>query len=239
MSVQDILDRFLAIAEQGEPGVFAGVGSRETPEDIGLVMCAIGRKLTDAGWVLSSGGAEGADMAFESGVRVGEKGKRILLPYSGFNGNKSTLTNIKPEALEIAERVHPAWHNCKDDFARKAHARNAHQVLGLSLNDPVQMTICWTKDGAVDAASAHNAGGTRTAIVISAEHGVPVFNLRNDEVLWAFKRWVGEDLLAEVKGDLRMKRVGHQAAKLPPKVEHSDQESKRTLGFARFRMPRP
>lgn len=233
MSVQDILDRFLAIAEQGEPGVFAGVGSRETPEDIGLVMCAIGRKLTDAGWVLSSGGAEGADMAFESGVRVGEKGKRVLLPYSGFNGNKSTLTNIKPEAFEIAERVHPAWHNCKD-FARKAHARNAHQVLGLSLNDPVQMTICWTKDGAVDAASAHNAGGTRTAIVISAEHGVPVFNLRNDEVLWAFKRWVSEDLLAEVKGDLRMRLEKKPLASLPPRTESPDEKPK-PKGFRRFR----
>lgn len=233
MSVQEILDKFLAIAEQGEPGVFAGVGSRETPEEIGLVMCAIARKLTDFGWTLSSGGADGADLAFESGVRAGDERQRIFVPYRGFNGSKSTLTHIDPRAFEIAQRVHPAWDRCSD-FARKAHARNAHQVLGRSLKDPVSMTICWTKDGAVDAASAHNAGGTRTAIVISAEHRVPVFNLRNDEVLWAFKRWVGKDLLAEVKGDLRMKGEKKALVNLPSRAGSSD-EAPKPKGFRRFR----
>lgn len=195
--------------EDGAARVFTGVGSRQTPTDIGLLMAAISRKLTQSGWTLRSGGADGADLAFESGADSPER-QEIFLPYPGFNGSKSTLSKLMPACYELAAKVHPAWDRCSD-FAKKAHARNAFQVMGYNLMRPADALICWTKDGAVDAASAKNAGGTRTAVVLANEAGIPVFNLQRPEVAAMFREWVGEDLLAQVKPALRMSG--------PPKVK--------------------
>ena len=57
---------------------YTGIGSRKTPKDILDVMVDIARKLEQRLYCLRSGGAEGADMAFESGVRS-EYWKEIYL----------------------------------------------------------------------------------------------------------------------------------------------------------------
>lgn len=44
---------------------YTGVGSRETPEEILKVMEDLAFNLRETGWILRSGGAEGADTAFE------------------------------------------------------------------------------------------------------------------------------------------------------------------------------
>lgn len=59
-------------------------------------------------------------------------------------------------------------HARPDSFAYQAHARNAHQVMGQDCRTPAAFLVCWTPDGAEDAASSHSVeatGGTRTAIV--------------------------------------------------------------------------
>lgn len=48
--------------------LYAGIGSRETPRSILDLMTAIARKLEALGYTLRSGGATGADTAFEEGV---------------------------------------------------------------------------------------------------------------------------------------------------------------------------
>ena len=47
---------------------YAGIGSRNTPENIQAIMTKLATKLESLGWVLRSGGADGADSAFELGV---------------------------------------------------------------------------------------------------------------------------------------------------------------------------
>ncbi|NYZ25158.1 hypothetical protein HND93_36125, partial [Azospirillum sp. ROY-1-1-2] len=65
---------------------YAGIGSRETPPAVLEVMAAVGERLAQLGWVLRSGGAVGADQAFERGCdRVGGR-KEIFLPWPGFDG---------------------------------------------------------------------------------------------------------------------------------------------------------
>lgn len=46
---------------------YTGIGSRETPYEIQDLMKRIAFKLAENGWLLRSGGAEGADTAFENG----------------------------------------------------------------------------------------------------------------------------------------------------------------------------
>ena len=65
---------------------YTGVGSRKTPGAIFDLMGEIGRNLAIDGYVLRSGGASGADTAFEQGCDLHEGMKEIYLPWKGFSG---------------------------------------------------------------------------------------------------------------------------------------------------------
>jgi predicted Rossmann fold nucleotide-binding protein DprA/Smf involved in DNA uptake len=94
---------------------YTGIGSRETPEDILEFMKEIASKLESLGWILRSGGAPGADLAFENGVK--EK-KEIYIPWKGFNNSDSNLYfdkfKYKEECLTIASENHPDWNYLKE-----------------------------------------------------------------------------------------------------------------------------
>ncbi|MBA2726515.1 MAG: hypothetical protein H0U53_11035 [Actinobacteria bacterium] len=163
---------------------YAGIGSRSTPELVLLDMQAFAVRLSYLGFTLRSGGAEGADTAFEKGAldarRHGDKRElslpEIYLPWAKF-GNRpsidiSTLrTQPQAEAFAIAGQFHPAWARCSG-AAQRLHARNVHQILGPDVTDPIlsKFVICWTKDGM-------GGGGTGQALRIAKHYGVPTFDL--------------------------------------------------------------
>lgn len=151
---------------------YAGIGSRQTPVEILEDMRRLGRDLAENGWVLRSGGADGADSAFEAGCDLMKGSKEIFLPWMGFNGNESPLFNPSVNAAYIASTLHPAWDKLSYG-AQKLHARNCHQILGEHLDDPVDIVICWTPGGEV-------VGGTATAIKLAEQHGIRVINLAID-----------------------------------------------------------
>ena len=150
-------------------GYYTGVGSRKTPDVILDIMTRLAVKLNNHGYTLRSGGAVGADRAFEEGAR---KNKQIFL------ANMAT-----PEAMEIAKEVHPAWNNC-NEYARKLHGRNSFQVLGRSLKEPSNFLVCWTPDGCVNHDGRNRqTGGTGTAISIADKYSIPIFNLAREDHL--------------------------------------------------------
>jgi hypothetical protein len=155
---------------------YAGIGSRETPDNILQKMNKIAIYLARGGWTLRSGGANGADLAFESGCDVVNGGKEIFLPWPNFNGSTSTLCSPTKDAFIKAATMHPVWEKLSYG-ARKLHARNIHQILGLKLNDPANLVICWTKDG-------KEVGGTATAIKIAKEYNIKIVNLALEEFLY-------------------------------------------------------
>ncbi len=61
---------------------YAGIGSRETPAEILMYMTRIASFLESKGYTLFSGGASGADTAFEIGVS-NSGNKKIFLPWEG------------------------------------------------------------------------------------------------------------------------------------------------------------
>jgi len=148
---------------------YAGIGSRETPQEVLSEMHRIGAFLAKRNFLLRSGGADGADAAFEKGCHLGKGLKEIFLPWPRFNNNFSELCNVKPEAFQLASQFHPVW-NSLSYPAKQLHARNCYQILGQSLDDPVDIVICWTPAGAV-------VGGTATAIVLAERYKIPVYNL--------------------------------------------------------------
>jgi hypothetical protein len=64
---------------------------------------------------------------------------------------------------------HPSW-NILSDAATRLIARNGYQVLGESLDTPVDVIICYTPHGKAE-------GGTGQAIRIAQHYNIPVFNL--------------------------------------------------------------
>lgn len=134
--------------------VYAGVGSRETPESVLEDMELLAISLSGRGWTLRSGGARGADQAFARGA----KAKEI------FRANDATA-----EAMRLASEHHPAWNRCSD-FVKMLHGRNMQILLGRNLDSPVRCVICWTPGGLV-------TGGTGQAIRAAHARKIPVYNL--------------------------------------------------------------
>jgi hypothetical protein len=151
------------------PGAFySGVGARETPYHVCELFKVIAARLS-ATHTLRSGGAKGADQAFEAGC-TGPK--EIYLPYSGFEGNKSPLTGYAHEAVQMFEDIFGWVPSAK--ATRNLLFRDVYQVLGADLKTPSQFLICWTRD-------ALPIGGTQYGIGIAEAWGIPVYNAGNDE----------------------------------------------------------
>ena len=134
---------------------YAGIGARDTPAVKLGEMMHIARKLRLLDYVLRSGGAQGADSAFES--MVGTR-KQIFRP------SDSGLV-----AQEHAAKYHPNWAACKP-YVRKLHARNSIILLGTTLDTPVDFVVCWTPEGKV-------TGGTGQALRIALDYEIPIYNL--------------------------------------------------------------
>ena len=167
---------------------YAGIGSRKAPPDQLARMTRAAARLNKMGYTLRSGGAAGADTAFEAGA--GQK-KEIFLPWSGFNGSSSSFVEPTREASEVAACVHPAWQKLSP-VAKILMARNSHQVLGADLRSPVDFVICWTPDGAETEQDRGMAtGGTGQSIALASRWGIPVFNFARSDA--------GERLHAFVK----------------------------------------
>ncbi len=146
---------------------YAGIGSRNTPKETLHMMTNIATWLEKKGFILRSGGAKGADTAFEKGCSTN---KEIFL------ANHATS-----QAELLVKRYHPNWNACSD-YAKKLHARNAFQILGATLDDPVEFVICYTPDGCErHEHRTIETGGTGTAISLASNYNIPIYNLANLE----------------------------------------------------------
>lgn len=192
---------------------YAGIGSRQTPPAILEIMREIAVYMYERDYVLRSGGADGADTAFEGGHDMA-LGKRVLestcdnltfdptrdltkkevyLPWANFNGRKNSnhgmiytpsLDNWS-EALRMIEKIHPNP-EALTRGSRALHARNCYQILGKSLNDPVSVVFCWTDP-------SYKTGGTRTAVMLAKEWSIPIWNLAIEEILLNVKMVLAND----------------------------------------------
>jgi len=159
---------------------YAGIGSRETPPDILRKMQAAAHRLEARGYTLRSGGADGADSAFEAGCFQSE----IYLPWQGFRGKQSRFHGVCEEATAIARHLHPAFDHLKNQAAQKLMARNSYQILGHDLRTPCDFVLCWTKGGEEHEHQRTRAtGGTGQAIALASRWEIPVFNMANPDAL--------------------------------------------------------
>lgn len=141
--------------------IYAGFGSRKTPEPILGVMRMIAYGLAQRGYTLRSGHAGGADTAFETAAVYNDGLTEIYTP-----------ADVIPEWIEHAKVFHPAWHKL-DAYGQLLMARNSPIILGASLNDPVEFGVCWTPEGRA-------TGGSGQALRIADRHRIKIYNLYDD-----------------------------------------------------------
>jgi hypothetical protein len=147
--------------------IYAGIGSRETPESVLKAFTILGKYFNYYGHILRSGGADGADLAFQ-GARTTDD---IFIPWKGFNNSLYEFQGIHPDAYNILNSIlEPSHISRLSQGALKLHARNVHQILGKDLNTPVDYVICYTTKGLVK-------GGTATAIKLANKLNIPVINV--------------------------------------------------------------
>lgn len=206
---------------------YTGIGSRSTPPEELQRLRDLAAMLAGEGYELRSGAADGADMACEQGCDLAGGAKSIWLPWPGFQNrrpdpNGSTFLPA-PQAFQMAALLHPRW-ALLTRGPRALHARNCHQVLGHSLDEPSDFALCWTADGAQTAKDVNSkTGGTGTAIRLSSQRGVPVFNLAREgaeEALLAF--------LAQRRAE-RMAAQRDADSSLPEEGQEEDAEPRRNI----------
>lgn len=153
---------------------YAGIGSRQTPAHILPVMEAMGRVWGSAGWTLRSGGAAGADSAFEAGARA------VGGTIESWNPRLDRIVE-HPWAVRAAASVTTEFPlAAMKPFVRNLIVRSMYQVLGEDGQSPVSFVMCWTPTA--DPCDP-KAGGTRYACRLARAHGIPVHNLANPAVL--------------------------------------------------------
>lgn len=175
---------------------YTGIGSRSTPIVVLNLMTEIGSYFGKHGVTLRSGGAIGADSAFEAGCDFAGGPKEIFFPSREFN-NRSALSQtnlyymggpgVNTElAMICAERVWnkrslPVQWNKLKEYTKLLMARNCFQVLGAQLSNPTKLIICWTEDGEA-------SGGTGQAISMAHQinmnkklsYVIPILNLQKE-----------------------------------------------------------
>ena len=161
---------------------FSGIGSRSTPDNIMSKMKSISHYLTSKGFYLNSGGATGADSAFEEGA-IFEK-RRIYLPKEGFNKKHSNGKEyiVPPYNEELIKKYHPKFEALTKD-GRLFMSKNSYQVLGYTLEKPVDFVVCWTEGGKMK-------GGTAQAMRIAMDYNIPIFNLYRVDTINLLKNFL-------------------------------------------------
>ena len=188
---------------------FAGIGARKTPEQVLKTMKDVAKILSKQGFVLRSGGADGADSAFEAGVdEVDSTKKEIFLPWDGFdpkrdgnkryaNGTTVFADEASPRHIDLARKYHPKF----DEMGRGAqslHARNGSQMFGRHLDHRTDVVVCYTERGEVK-------GGTGQALRIAGDAGIPIVNLGDDELRYASAEFIAKRVMNKAGIKLKAK----------------------------------
>ena len=172
---------------------YAGIGSRQPPLAVLDTMARIAHALGNAGVALSTGGADGADQAFETGALRTRAPLTVHTPWPGYNGYRSgsdarpSVHIIRPHPADtlqdhtygdLARRHHPAWDRLRSRGVRAPFVRNVSILAGALDADgdvlPVRAVIAYTPNG---LSRGRAAGGTGHTLRIAEELGIPAVNL--------------------------------------------------------------
>ena len=145
---------------------YAGIGSRETPAEVLILMTKAAKWLEAKGYKLQTGKTfgnreEGADKAFSDGTN----NKELFGPEAA---NEKTIA--------IAKEMHPAPQHLKEG-GLKLMARNTNQVFGVKLDTPVDFVLFYAEE----TKGIRPKGGTGQAVEMARLKGIPTINMANSD----------------------------------------------------------
>jgi len=168
---------------------YAGVGSRETPQEIGRKMVGYAKRLAALDYTMVSGGARkkrdapndvvSADHVFEYAVAEVQGKMIVYRAYvnkfvpCGAADVRVPSENQMNHAISFIKRHHIIpWFDKMSGWAKLLHARNYYQIV-QETGHKVDFVIAYSEIGT----DGEPMGGTRTAIKIAQKMGVKVYNL--------------------------------------------------------------
>lgn len=179
---------------------YTGIGSRNIYPEEAEFLENVAVALYKEGFTLRSGGAVGADSAFEKAVvacacfRSLPSPLQIFLPWRNFNGHTGyplyeylcTPSNwpLWSDANTIMRDIHPTPERLKSG-PEALHTRNIPQILGPKLDNPSKFVIY-----CADEMDGEVKGGTRTAVVLARQYKIPTFNIRIPEHKERLEKWL-------------------------------------------------
>lgn len=173
---------------------YTGIGTRieNLPKHIEHLMVQMGKGLAKRGYILRSGGASGADEAFERGCIEAKGSAEIFLPWRNFRGRHRAEGGVRYLTLQesrfeqareyFLESGIISHFDSMSDSSKKFHARNYYQVTGKT-GQHSDFVIYYAP---VDI-KGEPMGGTRTAVMRARDLGIPTYNLGNEVELLAFE----------------------------------------------------
>lgn len=171
---------------------WTGIGSRDITQEEYQWAVLVGEQLTRRyGMILRSGGAGGADTAFQHGVcNVDFRRCEIWIPWEGFlpeqvhpdfGGCEYIVAGLK--RTNDAEWFYTEHTNIMPWFSnmkasnKLLHGRNYYQVVGKE-KAPKSSVCIFIAD---ENSNGDISGGTRSAVLVARHYKIPTYNLRNTE----------------------------------------------------------
>mgnify|MGYP003406959072 CR=1 FL=1 len=205
---------------------FAGIGACNTPNTptlpIGTIMGKTAHILSmQRKWCMTASNQVGAEHFFRQGLDVEGRDAQAEGLFKMFLPAHTTVTPAggivmddeailqRARQLLIDHKVYrktPRFMTLEGDDRRVLHQREhtmaalhtlrVFQVLQETLDQPVNMVICWTPDGAItrEQCQVETTGGAGIAIALADSLGIPVFNLQREDHLSRICEFIGEPL---------------------------------------------
>lgn len=152
---------------------YAGIGSRQTPDEIQNQMFDLALHLANIGCTLRSGGADGADTAFYAGACDSMNVSVHPEIFKWQHGRDSKPARAM--AQQVINRLNSEDGETLPPLTRMTQrtagllARNVQIVLGKELNEQCEFVVCWTPGGDM-------IGGTRHALKLASMFDISVYN---------------------------------------------------------------
>jgi hypothetical protein len=148
---------------------YTGIGNRAAPHEILTLATRFAQHMSNRGYTLFTGDADGMDSAFWKGANPNLRKRfrsKDAKPWA-----YETVVKYLPDDRSGFEKWTP--------YVQGLLARNMMQVLGEDGDLPCQFVICYTH-----VLYYHNSdcGGTGYAIRCALDHNIPVFNLKDPKV---------------------------------------------------------
>jgi hypothetical protein len=171
---------------------YAGIGSRETPQEVLDLMTEAAKYLDGLGYTLRSGGAAGADTAFEKGAikkeifkgfdPVGETEIKIAHEiHPDLKGAMSASKNkkIKAKIAEGASNNEAEKSGERSAWAvQNLMARNTNQIFGKNLDSTTDFVLFYAQE---TNNPLRPKGGTGQAVEMARRKGIPTINMASPD----------------------------------------------------------